>query len=174
MIINSPADIAKICQTGTAAFGPTPDATGLTGDVVAALDADTDGAGTTDTATNGCSTITNDAAVAGKIALIDRGACAFTIKTKNAQNAGATGVVIGNTVDAVNGMSGVDDTITIPTVMIKLSDRDLIASKLAAGETVNVTMRDVTGEQKSGSYRWLMAEDSTAFGGAIRDMWSPT
>jgi hypothetical protein len=24
------------------------------------------------------------------------------------------------------------------------------------------------------SYRWLMGEDSTAFGGAIRDMWAPT
>ena len=71
----------------------------------------------------------------------------------------AVGVVIGNTVEAVNGMSGVDDTITIPTVMIKLSDRNLVANKLAAGETVNVSMRDVTGEAKSESYRWLMGEE---------------
>ena len=174
LIINSPADIAKICQTGTASFGPVPDATGLSGDVVMALDADSDGAGTADTTTNGCSPIENAAAVKGKIALVDRGACAFSIKTKNAQDAGAIGVVIGNTVEAVNGMSGVDPTITIPTVMIKLSDRNLVANKLAAGETVNVTMRDVTGGQKSDSYRWLMGEDSTAFGGAIRDMWNPT
>ena len=34
----------------------------------------------------------------------------------------------------------------------------------------------LTGDPAAGedSYRWLMGEDSTAFGGAIRDMWTPT
>ncbi|MGH3506999.1 MAG: M4 family metallopeptidase [Nocardioidaceae bacterium] len=171
LIINSPADIAKICQTGTAAFGPAPTTAGVSGDVVQGVDAaDAAGPSTTD----GCTALTNGADVAGKIALIDRGSCAFTIKVKNAQNAGAIAAVIGNNVEAVNGMSGVDPTITISSVMIKLSDRNLIVDKLTAGTPVNVTIKDVTGTSKSGSERWLIGEKSTAFGGAIRDMWMPT
>ena len=42
--------------------------------------------------------LTNAAAIAGKIALVDRGICGFTIKVKNAQNAGAIGVVVANNV----------------------------------------------------------------------------
>ncbi|MBA3309870.1 MAG: M4 family metallopeptidase [Nocardioidaceae bacterium] len=172
LIINSPADIAKICQTGSASFGPAVTSAGTTGDVVLGTDAplDSTGVGTTD----GCTALTNPTEVAGHVALLDRGNCAFTIKAKNAQNAGAIAAVIGNNVEAVSGMSGVDPTITIPSVLIKLSDRNLIVDKLTAGEAVNVTMRDVTGAEKSPSYRWLIGEDSLAFGGAIRDMWTPT
>ena len=169
--IVSPADIAKICATGGASFGPALDSTGITGPVVQGLD---DTAAPGPSTTDGCSPLTNPAAVSGKIALIDRGGCAFTVKTKNAQNAGAVAVVIGNTVDAVNGMSGVDPAITIPTVMIKLSDRNLIVNKLNASTTVTVLMKDATTSQKADSYRWLIGEDATAFGGAIRDMWTPT
>ncbi|MGH3307589.1 MAG: M4 family metallopeptidase, partial [Nocardioides sp.] len=68
-------------------------------------------------------------------------------------------------------MSGVDPSITIPSVRIRLSDGNLIKSKLPTGP-VNVTLKDATGVRHD-SYRWLMGEDSTAFGGAIRDMWSP-
>jgi PA domain len=38
--------------------------------------------------TDACSVITNGAAVAGNIAIVDRGTCTFVIKVKNAQNAG--------------------------------------------------------------------------------------
>ena len=66
--------------------------------------------------TDACSAITNGAAVAGKIAIVDRGTCGFTIKVKNAQNAGAIGVVVGNTSGrGAFGMAGVDATITIPS-----------------------------------------------------------
>ena len=66
---------------------------GLTGNVVVGLDpADGSGPLTTD----GCSPLTNAAAVAGNIALIDRGTCGFIVKVKNAQNAGAIAVIIAN------------------------------------------------------------------------------
>jgi hypothetical protein len=81
--------------------------------------------------------------------------------------------VIGNNVDSVAGMSGTDSTITIPSVLIRSSDRNRIVNGLATS-AVNVTLRDASGSQKADSHRWLMGEDSTAFGGAIRDMWSPT
>jgi hypothetical protein len=73
----------------------------------------------------------------------------------------------------VFAMSGDEDPDpTIPTVMIGLDDWEPIVDALDT-ETVNVTMKDASGP-RTGSYRWLMGEDSFAFGGAIRDMWSPT
>ncbi|PVG82038.1 hypothetical protein DDE18_15240 [Nocardioides gansuensis] len=174
-VINSPASIAKVCQAGAASFGPQLSATGVTGDVVLGVDNGQpapDGTPSPSTS-DACTALTNGAAVAGKIALVDRGACAFTIKVKNAQNAGAIAVLVADNVESTPaGMSGVDSTITIPSVRIRLSDGNLIKSELPNGP-VNVTLKDATGVRHD-SYRWLMGEDSTAFGGAIRDMWSPT
>ncbi len=161
--INSPESIAKICEAGPAAFGPQLDETGVTGDVALGL--------TAGGSTLGCEAITTD--LTGKIALVDRGTCAFTIKVKNAQDAGATAVLVADNVEAAPaGMSGEDPTITIPSVRIRLSDGNLIKSALPDGP-VNVTL-ELSPEQREDSYRWLMGEDSTAFGGAIRDMWRPT
>jgi len=60
----------------------------------------------------------NAAAVAGKIAVIDRATCGFAVKVKNAQNAGAIGVIIVNNAPGVIQMAGTDSTITIPSLMI--------------------------------------------------------
>ena len=62
------------------------------------------------------------AAVAGKVAIIDRGTCAFTIKAKNAQNAGATGVIIANNVAGAIAPGGSDPTVTIRVVGMSLAD----------------------------------------------------
>ena len=53
--------------------------------------------------------------MSGNIALVDRGTCAFTVKVKNAQNAGV-GVVVANTLGRNAFGAGVDPTITIPSV----------------------------------------------------------
>jgi hypothetical protein len=59
------------------------------------------------------------AAVSGKVAIIDRGTCSFAVKVKNAQNAGAIGVIIANNAaGAPPGLGGADPTITIPTVSV--------------------------------------------------------
>ncbi|MFN2510641.1 MAG: PA domain-containing protein [Pyrinomonadaceae bacterium] len=129
----TPAAIAGTYQFGTAAFGPPITLLGapVTGGVVAALDAaDVAGPATTD----GCSAITNAAAVSGKIALIERGTCGFAVKAKNAQNAGATAAIIYN--NAANaaagppGMAGVDPTITIPSVSLSRTDGLAIIGQL--------------------------------------------
>jgi Zn-dependent metalloprotease len=171
LFINSPASIAGECAAAPAQFGPPLTETGVTGDVVLAQDpSDAAGPSTTDS----CSPLTNAAEVAGNIALADRGTCGFAVKVKNAQNAGAIAVVIGNNaVGPPAPMGGVDPTITIPSVMIGLVNANMIKDALAGGETVNVTMR-LGGATTEDSYRWLMGEDATAFGGAIRDMWTPT
>jgi Zn-dependent metalloprotease len=171
VVINSPASAAKICAAGAAAFGPQVTQAGLRSDIVLATDAaDAAGPSTTDA----CSAIDNADAVTGKIALVDRGTCGFTIKVKNAQNAGAIGVVVGNTLGrGAFGMAGADATIVIPSVGISEADRIRITNALSSS-AVNVTLRDGSSAQKADSFRWLVSEKSTAFGGAIRDMWVPT
>jgi hypothetical protein len=119
----SPASLAGVYQFGTAQFGPPLSAPGVTGLVVAAQDAsNVAGPATTDA----CTPLTNAAAVAGKIALIERGTCGFVVKAKVANDAGAIGVIIYNNAAnaniAVGGLAGVDPTITIPSVLISRHD----------------------------------------------------
>lgn len=110
-----------------AAFGP-PVGNPVTAEVVAGLDV-ADAAGPT--TTDGCSALTNAAAVAGKIAIISRGSCPFVVKTKNAQNAGAIAVIIQNNVPTrFLNMLGVDPTITIPAVGVSLADGNEIRNRL--------------------------------------------
>lgn len=135
----SPASIAGVFDVGAASFGPPLASPGLTGDIVVGLDpADAIGPSTTD----GCSPFTNAAAVNGRIALVDRGTCGFAVKVKNAQNAGAIGVVIADNVAGgpPAGLGGTDPTIVIPSVRITLADGNLIKARLTAGDIVSGTL----------------------------------
>lgn len=60
-----------------------------------------------------CDPLVND--LTGKIAIIERGGCGFTVKAKNAQNAGAIAVIIYNSIPGGGpiSMGGSDPTITI-------------------------------------------------------------
>lgn len=130
--VNSPAGIAGNYEVGLAAFGPALTAGGVTGNVVQALDP-ADGAGPT--TFDACSPLMNAAAVAGNIALVDRGTCGFIVKAKNAQNAGATAVIVANNVagSPPPGLGGADPTITIPTVSITLADATILKANLVTG-----------------------------------------
>lgn len=142
--INSPASLGTFA-IGAAAFGPPISAPGVTADVVRALDvaepAAPPAAPLPGTTFDGCSPITNAAAVAGKIALVDRGFCGFVIKVKNAQNAGAIGVIVADNAPGAPpaGMAGVDPTIIIPSGRITLPDGNALKAALAVG-TVNATL----------------------------------
>ena len=82
--------------------------------------------------------------VFGKVALIDRGDCGFTIKVKNAQDAGAIAVIVVNNDKANPGavipMGGTDNTITIPAVMVSWNDGIAIKAQLSNNVVVNVTL----------------------------------
>jgi len=165
LTINTPASISGDYAAGAASFGPPLSNPGVTGDVVLADDG-------TGTITDACEPLVNAGAIAGNIALVDRGSCNFTVKVKNAQDAGATSVIVAdNQPGPAAGMGGSDPSITIPSLRVTLETGNLIKGELAGG--VNATLH-VLGGSVEDSYRWLQGEDDPAFGGAIRDMWSPT
>lgn len=108
-------------RVGEAGFGPALGSAAFVGEVMPVAE-QTPGAG------QGCEPFSaaNARAVNGKFALISRGVCGFVVKVKNAQNAGATGVLIADNVAETAivpaGLGGSDPTITIPAVRIFLSD----------------------------------------------------
>jgi len=131
--VNSPAGIAGAYLAGGAGFGAVLDNTGVTADIVLVDDG-------TATATDGCEALTNGAQVSGRVALIDRGNCAFVDKVGNAQAAGAVGaIVVNNAGDGVIAMGGTDPAITIGSVFLGQSDGDAIKAQLGGG--VNGTIR---------------------------------
>lgn len=133
--VNSPGEIAGLYEAAPSAFGPELTETGITGDVVYAQPA------------NACAPLTNPTAIAGKIALVDRGACQFSDKVYNAQLAGATAVIIVNNIPGSPFSPGPGtkaSLVTIPSVMISQADGATIKAALAAGDTVNVTLSSST------------------------------
>jgi extracellular elastinolytic metalloproteinase len=136
LIVNSPPSIAGSYAAGSAAFGPALNATGVTGNVVLAVD----GRGA---ANDACERLTNGAAISGKVALVDRGTCDFTKKVLNAQTAGATAVIVANNQgDDVFVMGGANTKITIPSQLIGQTDGAAIKAALGGG--VNATLHAVT------------------------------
>ena len=124
-----------VVEEGT--FGAPRWSAGAIAAIAAALDeVTTEGPTTTDA----CSALTNPLELAGKIALIDRGGCKFIIKAKNAQNAGALGViVVDNRVqNTPPPMSDDDRSITIPVVSVTQAAGNKIRSQLTTGATARI------------------------------------
>ncbi|GEN70200.1 T9SS-dependent M36 family metallopeptidase [Chryseobacterium lathyri] len=123
--------VSRTPGAGTAQFGNPLTFTGTTGNVKLSPVLD------------GCTALPAGS-LAGNIGLVERGTCAFAIKTKNLQDAGAIAAVIYN--NQANGatlsnMSGTDATITIPSVLIAYSEGEYIKTQLSANTTVNVTLK---------------------------------
>ena len=152
LIVTAPGAIAGE-KAASAAFGTYAPTGGLPGEIVAA--ADGAGASTLD----GCEALTDGAQISGKIALMVRGNCNFTIKVKNAQNAGAIAAVIdNNAVSGLPGMGGSDPTVTIPSLGISQADGNAIRAQLALPTTVNGTLTylpTLAGTQVSGGTRYV-------------------
>ncbi len=134
--VNNPSEIAgDYISVPTTNFGSTITSV-ITADLVLANDS-------SGVPTEGCNALGEDAT--GKIALIRRGSCNFTVKVKNAQDAGAVGVIVMNNIDGSPiPMGGNDPTITIPAVMISKADGDLIEAALGSG-TVNASLNPISG-----------------------------
>jgi hypothetical protein len=118
VLVNTPASIAGSYEAQTASFGPDVATTPVSGDVVLVNDGVSGAGSPAGTPSDGCEApFVNAAAVAGKIALIDRGFCPFVQKVLNAQAAGAIGVIIANNATpGLPGMGGTSTAVTIPSL----------------------------------------------------------
>ena len=149
--INSPADIAGPRDGRDNAFSPghvaVPVAPALIRSDLVLYNDGTPDIGAIDNA-DACSAAINAAAINGKITVIRRSVaetsggtpCSFAEKVKNAQNAGAIGVIIVNNVDGIISMSGADATITIPAISVTQQVGEALITRMKS-ETVNATLQ---------------------------------
>lgn len=98
------------------------------------------------TETDGCEAAVNAAQLKGKIAVIDRGLCAFTEKVQNAQAAGAVAALIVDNIDeppiAMGG--GPARTIRIPAMLTTLTAGTAIRSALVDGPVTALMVRELS------------------------------
>jgi Zn-dependent metalloprotease len=119
-----------------------------------------------------CTPLTNAAAVAGKIAVIDwtligtANECGSGVRATNAKNAGAAGIIF---IAPASGILNIGSIATIASVEVTYADGQTIKAGLPASATISL------GVGTANSTRWLVGEDDTAAGlsGPLRDMWNP-
>lgn len=134
-LVEEPASLAgsyDITYSSSNNWGADMDTVALTAEAVFAYDA---------TAADSlvCNSVVNGSEVDGKIAVLYRGSCNFSLKAYNAQQAGAVAcVIINNIPGAPVGMAGGTNggDVTIPVVMISDVDGALLSSAISAGELV--------------------------------------
>jgi Fungalysin metallopeptidase (M36)/PA domain/Fungalysin/Thermolysin Propeptide Motif len=127
---------------GMAQFGP------FNFDITAQVALANDGAGVSPT--DACEALVGT--FTGRIALADRGTCTFTIKARNAQAAGAVGIIIANNVagDPPPGLGGTDPLVTIGVLSITQEAGAAVKASLAAGP-VTARMFRLTGTERDGA-----------------------
>jgi len=117
--VTAPAAAAGDYQYAQASFGPTATAANFSGAVVQAVPND------------GCAALTNASAVAGKVALIDRGTCDFATKSLNAQAAGANAVLLANNQPAAVTPGGTPTSpVNIPVILVSQVDGNTLKANL--------------------------------------------
>jgi minor extracellular serine protease Vpr len=108
--------------------------------------------GTATSAADACAALPTGS-LAGRIALIRRGTCTFYVKARNAQLAGALGVVIYNNQPGISGVSVAGTpAVTVPVVAITDAAGIVIDGRLAAGAvTMTWTNQSVSEPNATGS-----------------------
>jgi len=125
---------------GGNAYGAAPAEFGaqITAAVTGALQVVNDGVGT---ASDACESLPRNS-LKGKIAVIDRGACEFETKVKNAETAGAIGAVIANNTGTtevfVMGEGTQHLRVTIPSLMVGQSDGATLKTLQGTSGTLRV------------------------------------
>ncbi len=146
--IDEPENIKGfINEYGTGSFGqpiPNKDEPAVSGKVAVSK-----ASGVNSTA--GCTPITNESDLKGKIAIIDRGVCDFSNKVYNVQQAGAIAAIVCN-IPGINGGNGEEivgmaaglnsEKVTIPSIFMKKSDCDKIRLELSKGTDVVMTFQE--------------------------------
>ncbi|HEX6716160.1 MAG TPA: S8 family serine peptidase [Pyrinomonadaceae bacterium] len=166
LTVNSPPAIAGDKAALPAAFNPfVPTTTNITGNVKLANDGSTapfpgSPVGTVGTTTDGCQTFA-PGFFTGQIALVDRGGgCGFTFKVKNAQDAGATGVIVANNAAGTVSMGGTDLSITILSLSITQADGNAIKSQLGTGVNATLTFTPAGDTVSASTSRGVRRDDN--------------
>ncbi|MEV0881445.1 S8 family serine peptidase [Micromonospora echinofusca] len=114
------------------------------------------------------------AAFSGKVALLPRGGCDFSVKVKNATAAGATGVVVHNQHSGPPITMGALAGTTIPAVMVSLADGQRLRDHVAATDGP-VTVRVDPGSEVLRNGEWTdVVADFSSRGPSKFDMLAPT
>jgi len=158
LTISAPSSIAGTYKFGTASFGASvaklTATTAFAGNIVVINDGVS-----ADGGVHSCAAPTNAAAIAGNIALIQRGGCTapasnnYTDKVKFAQNAGAIAAVIFDSdrnSTVVLSPGGTDATVTIPVIGISGADGARIQAALGTTASAAATIK--TGADIDGSF----------------------
>lgn len=112
-----------------------------------------------------CEAATNGDDLSGKIAIVDRGSCNFSLKVYNAQNAGAIATIIANNnaddPDSTISMAPGDEagSVTIPAVMISYNSGVKVYDELKAGRNNGLVagkseLRDGTVDNAIVAHEW--------------------
>jgi PA domain len=153
--VDSPSGLTLPGDVQAASFGPPVPSAGLTGDV--SFDSGN---------ALGCNPFTPGSLV-GRIALIDRGTCLFTVKVKNAQDAGAIAAMVANNQPTGPApMGGADATINIPSVGITQQAGAVLKANLPASVTIGVDTTKLAGTDDQNHVR-LYAPNPVAPGSSI-------
>ncbi|MEU9507302.1 S8 family serine peptidase [Micromonospora sp. NPDC048170] len=114
------------------------------------------------------------AAFSGRVALIPRGGCDFSVKVRNAAAAGATGVVVHTQYGGPPITMGALTGTPIPAVMVGLADGKRLRDHLAATEAP-VTVRVGAGSEVLRDGDWTdVVADFSSRGPSKFDMLAPT
>ena len=155
--VNSPVSIAGDYLGGAAAFGPAP--SGQTANGVIAVDPTntTPAPGCGALSTDACCPLTNGAAMAGMICVVDRGTCSFKTKALNCQTAGAIGMVVVDSAPGSPPPGLADDPlivtpITIPSERVSLLDGTSIKNTITSSPPVNITLLGANGADTLASF----------------------
>ena len=144
MQVDAPAGIAGKYAVKEATFTPRlQDNDPIKGPLILADDDDAsvdDGDDDDGTTMDACQPLINESEMSGNIAFVQRGGCEFETKIINAQNAGATAVVVFNIAGDPIAMIGDPEDVNIPALMIGQADGNLILDDIDAGESVEVTL----------------------------------
>ncbi|WP_452223982.1 T9SS-dependent M36 family metallopeptidase [Lacinutrix chionoecetis] len=142
-------------EAGIATFGAQLPNTPITSDVALVIDDNLGQPASTDD-NDACNTITNGAALNGKIVILRRGVCEFGAKVLAAENEGAIAVIVVNNVadpEYINMAPGaVGDQVTIPSIMVSQASGDAIIAALENNQVVNATLVSAGPYQKDGSF----------------------
>ena len=128
----------------------------------------------------GCSVSGPLAPLDGHIAILDRGgpngtACTFVEKARNAQDAGAIGLLVANNTSGLFGPTGTAPDVTIPVLLTLQTDGQALKDAVAAGAVSGSVLRDPTrlaGADSAG--RGLLYAPSTLEPGSSVSHWDTT